>query len=153
MRQILDTYVSADELERAAAFAFGYIELCQHPREVRSLELGGILVFDLDHIAFDDRTAALAVAHEAARRGVLVGIHTYFRDDPRLTPLRAIANVRIAKTHKRLLVRLRRFARLHGRPWKRVAKMAKRSLKEVSHVRVHASAVARDFRPGDPSAS
>src|SRR5262249_34529359 len=93
------------------------------------------LVIDFDHVLFDDRDLAVRKVNEAAKRGVLVGIHTYYPDDPRLTDCLALPDVTIAKTHRRLLVLMRRRARAQGRePAGRGGRPAS-AYEEVSHVR------------------
>ena len=44
-----------------------------------------LLVIDFDHVLFHDKDMAVVKANEAANRGVPVGVHTYYPDDPRLT--------------------------------------------------------------------
>lgn len=103
-----DTYLSCCEVERAAAYDMGYRDICMHPREIGDMKPRGLLVIDFDHVLFNDRDDAVMKANEAANRGVLVGIHTYYPTDPRLDAFRAFPNVVIAKTHRRVLARLRR---------------------------------------------
>lgn len=102
-------YLSADELERAVAYRrFGYREICAHPKEVGILERDEALVIDFAHVLFDDAPAALMLALDNAERGVPVGIHTYDLANPRLAPLHGFTNVVFAKTHLRILARLRK---------------------------------------------
>ena len=102
------TYVSGDACERADAFRFGYRTVCHHPKEVGVLGPEQVLVIDFDHVLFDDRDLAVRKANEAAHRGVFVGVHTYYPTDPRLQRFLALPNVHVAKTHRRLLVVMRR---------------------------------------------
>jgi dihydrofolate reductase len=71
-------------------------------------------VIDFNDVLFNDKYLAIAKAKEAAERGVLVGIHTYDPTDPRLKPLLDRTNVIVAKTHRRVLARVRRLARLRA---------------------------------------
>ena len=122
------TYVSADACERADAFALSYQTVCQHPKEVGVLGPEETLVIDFNHVLFDAHDLAVRKATEATRRGVWVGIHTYFIDDPRLAGLRSLPNVLIAKTHRQVLVLMRQPG-IHG-PECSVEK----DLEEVTHV-------------------
>jgi hypothetical protein len=102
------TYLSSDELERYEAFGLGYSDVCQHPREVRKLIPGHCLVIDFDHVLFDDKDAAVALAREAADSGMWVGIHGYCLNDPRLLPVLGRPNVVVDKTHASLHAGLRK---------------------------------------------
>jgi hypothetical protein len=94
-----DIYLSSDELERSDALEYGYSTMLQHPREVRTFFAGHRLVIDLDHVLFDEKDEAVELACAAAEQGLWVGIHTHYRDDPRLASLRDNPNVVIKKTH------------------------------------------------------
>jgi hypothetical protein len=130
-------YMSSDEVDRADAFKVGYRAVCQHPNEVGSLESGDILVMDVNFVLFDDIALAIDVANEGADRGVLVGLHTYNPDAPALQRLAKLPNVLVAKNHRLLLHKLGRHARLHGRPWRKIARAAKILKEEFDHVRTH----------------
>jgi hypothetical protein len=119
------TYVSSDQIERADAFKVGYRNVCQHPREVGVLEPSEMLVMDLNHVLGDDHELAIVVANEAAERGVLVGIHTYYPESLKLYRLAKLPNVLVADTHRRLLLKLGRHAKLRGLPWQKIARAAK----------------------------
>jgi len=112
---IKGTYASSDACERADAFRFGYLSVCHHPKEIGVLGLEELLVIDFDHVLFGDKDLAVLKANEAASRGVPVGIHTYSPEDPRLTRLLALPNVFVAKTHRRVLVLMRRWAQIRDR--------------------------------------
>jgi hypothetical protein len=118
------TYVSADALERADAYRLGYRTVCQHPREIGVPEATEMLVIDFNHVLFDDQATAVAKANAHARRGLLVGIHTYYPQALEVLRLAALPNVVVAKTHRELLVELGRLARLRGRPWLCIAEEA-----------------------------
>src|SRR5262245_31336910 len=94
----LALYLSGDEVARAWAFKLGYGVVCQHPREVGVLESILLLVIDFNQILFDDHELAIDLANEAARRGVIVGIHTYYRASLKLHRLATLPNVLVAKT-------------------------------------------------------
>jgi hypothetical protein len=128
------TYVSGDALERADAYRIGYRTVCRHPREIGILEASEVLVIDFDHVLFDDQESAVRKANEAARRGVLVGIHTYYPEALKLYRLVELPHVMVAKAHRQLLVRLGRYARLHKRPWLREATVALSLESEVHDV-------------------
>jgi hypothetical protein len=132
---ILGTYVSSDACERAAAYRLGYRNVCQHPKEIGVLGRDELLVIDFDHVLFDDQDLAVLKANEAANRGVSVGIHTYYPDDPRLTRFLALPNVTVAKTHRRLLARLRRQARKERRTPTATGNQPAAGHQEVPHVR------------------
>lgn len=128
------TYVSGDALERLEAYQGGYHTVCHHPSEIGALEPSEMLVIDFNHILFDDHELAIAKANEAAHRGVLVGIHTYYPEALKLYRLATLPNVLVAKNHRRLLHELGRYAKLHGRPWQKIAKAAKALKDEVNDV-------------------
>ena len=128
------TYVSNDETERADALKLGYRAIFQHPREIGVLEPSEMLVIDFDQVLFDDHELAIAKINEAARRGVLVGIHTYYREALKLYRLAKLPNVLVADTHRWLLLKLGRYAKLHRRPWQKIAKAAKPLKGEVNDV-------------------
>jgi len=128
------TYVSGDACERALAYRLGYRSVCHHPKEIGVLEPDEPLVIDLDHVLFDDRDLAVHKANEAANRGVPVGIHTYYPNDPRLTGFLALASVVVAKTHRRVLARMRRQARKQAREADGADSRPQSNLQEVSHV-------------------
>ena len=127
-------YVSADELERADAYRLGYRTVCWHPREIGLADVSETLVIDFDHILFDDQETAVMKASAAARRGVLVGVHTHYPQALKLYRLVALPNVLVATTHRRLLVKLGHYAKLHGRPWLLTAQEAKLVESEVNDV-------------------
>jgi hypothetical protein len=104
---IRGTFVSGDEIERADARALGYANVVGHPIEIGDLKPGGVLVLDIDRIAFGDRDAAIERARAAAEASVPVGVRTHHPDDPRLDELRAYPLVVIARTHHRVLAALR----------------------------------------------
>jgi hypothetical protein len=104
---ISGTFVSGDEVERAAARALGYANVVGHPVELGALVPSRLLVLDLDRIAFGDRDAAIERAKAAAKAGVSVGVRTYQSDEPRLDALHAFPNVVIGKAHRRLLAAFR----------------------------------------------
>ena len=145
------TYLSSDALERADAYRLGYRTVCQHPKEIGVLEPNETLVLDFNHVLFDEREMVVVQANEAARRGVLVGIHTYHPQALEVYRLAALPNVLVAKNHRQLLVELGRYAKLHGRPWLRVATAARSLESEVSDVHEHAEAepIVRETR--DPA--
>ncbi|HYT87627.1 MAG TPA: hypothetical protein VEL76_02805 [Gemmataceae bacterium] len=116
------TYVSSDELERAEAAQFGYRYVCHHPNEIGVVDDGETLVIDFDHVLFDDQDLAVLKANQAANCGTVVGIHTYYPNDPRLQQLLALPNVLVAKTHRRLLKAMRQHARLKRPPSQKVAR-------------------------------
>jgi hypothetical protein len=128
------TYMSSDETERADALELGYRTICQHPREIGVLEPSEMLVIDFNHILFDDHELAIAKINEAAQRGVLVGIHTYYREALKLYRLAKLPNVLVADSHRWLLLKLGRYAKLHGRSWQKIALAAKPLKGEVNHV-------------------
>jgi hypothetical protein len=101
------TYVSGDACERADAYRFGYRTVCWHPKEVVVATADRLLTIDFNHVLFDDRDLAVLTANRAANRGVLVGIHTHYPNDPRLRRFLALPNVIVARTHRRLLVLVR----------------------------------------------
>jgi hypothetical protein len=74
-------------------------------------------------------------ASEAAHRGVPVGLHTYYSVDPRLQRLLALPNVSVAKTHRRVLVLMRRRARARGLDPAGPDGRPASAYEEVSHVR------------------
>jgi hypothetical protein len=119
------TYVSCDQVERADAFKVGHRTVCQHPCEVGVLEPSEMLVMDFNHVLGDDHELAIVVANEAAERGVLVGIHTYYRESLKLYRLAKLPNVLVADTHRWLLLKLGRYAKLRGLPWQKIARAAK----------------------------
>jgi hypothetical protein len=100
------TYVSADEIEIALALRLGYRVVRQHVRQIPEPRAGETLVIDFDHVAFDDKDETLVVATNAASRGVLVGVHTYFPENPRLRELAALPMVVVAATHEGVLAGL-----------------------------------------------
>jgi hypothetical protein len=108
------TYVSGDACERADAYRFGYRQVCWHPKEITLAESDQLLTIDFDHVLFDDRDLAILTANKAANRGVLMGIHTYYPNDPRLQLFLALPNVIVARTHRRLLVLVRQRWRARG---------------------------------------
>lgn len=116
-------YMSGDELERDEARKHGYLKVVQHPNEIGELEPDQVLVIDFNHVLFDDHELAIAKANEAAQRGVLVGIHTYYREALKLYRLTKLPNVFVADTHQFLLLKLNRYAKLHG-PWRKIATAA-----------------------------
>jgi hypothetical protein len=126
------TYLSNDPVEIADAFELGYRTVCQHPREIGVLEPSEVLVIDFNNILFDDHELAIAKINEAAQRGLLVGIHTYYREALKLYRLAKLPNVLVANTHRWLLLKLGRYAKLHGRPWVKIAKAAKPLKGEVN---------------------
>ncbi|MBY0455760.1 MAG: hypothetical protein K2V38_00325 [Gemmataceae bacterium] len=106
-RDARTTYVSADEVGRADAFALGYDAVCQHPNEVGPLGPGDVLVLDADAVLFGDHDALAAAGVAAAHRWAAVGVHT--RDPDRLPAvLVAHPNVVVAKTHAELRAALQR---------------------------------------------
>jgi hypothetical protein len=109
------TYVSGDACERAEAFRLGYRSVCHHPKEIGVVGPDEPLVIDFDHVLFDDKDLAVRKANEAANRGVTVGIHTYYPNDPRLLRHLALPNVVVAKTHRHLLTLMRRRAGTQAR--------------------------------------
>ena len=127
-------YVSGDALERAEAYRLGYRTVCMHPRAIGVPEVNETLVIDFDHVLFEDQETAVMKANEHARRGGLVGMHSYYPQALELYRLVELPNVLVAKNHRRLLVKLGRYARLHGRPWLLVAKAAKAFESEVNNV-------------------
>jgi hypothetical protein len=131
------TYVSADALERADAYRLGYRTVCMHPREIGVLEVTEALVIDFNQVLFGEQETAVVQANQHARRGVLVGLHTYSPEALEAFPLVALPNVLVAKTHRELLFKLGRYARLHGRPWLLHALVAKSVESEVTHVHDH----------------
>lgn len=104
-------YVSCDEVARDEARERGYHNICLHPNEIGVPETGETVVINLDSVLFDDKDAAVAKANELASCGVNVGIHTYYPNDPRLRIHLALPNVVVAKTHRRVLAKMRRLAR------------------------------------------
>jgi len=132
------TYLSNDALERADAYRYGYRTVCQHPKEIGLLEPNETLVIDFNTVLFDDQEMVIVKANEAARRGVLVGIHTYHPQALEVYRLAKLPNVLVAKNHRQLLVKLGRYAKLHGRPWLHIAKAAKSHESEVNDVHEHA---------------
>jgi hypothetical protein len=147
------TYVSGDACERAVAFRLGYRTVCHHPKEIGTLQPDEVLVIDFDRVLFDDKDLALVKANEAANRGVTVGIHTYYPDDPRLEPLLALPNVVVAKTHRLVLAGLCERARSkdRARPGGGNGQPPKES--EVTHVRTDPDKAGDGRRPGAPSGS
>jgi hypothetical protein len=127
-------YVSGDELECADADRLGYSTICQHPREAGVPDVSDVLVLDFGRVLFDDHESAIACVKAGAARGVLVGIHTYYPEVLKLYGLVGLPNVLVAKNHRLLLMKLGRHARLHGRPWQLLAKLAKRLESEVNDV-------------------
>src|SRR5258708_38518886 len=111
------TYVSADALERADAYRLGYRTVCQDPREIGVPEVTETLVIDFNTVRYEDRATVVLLANKHARRGVLVGFHTYDPDALAAHPLAPLPNVIVAKTHRDLLIELGRFVRHHGRLW------------------------------------
>ena len=130
MRQ--NIYVSSDEVERKYAYDIGYRSVCTHPHEVGVPEISEAVVIDFDHVLFEDQETAIVKANEHARRGGLVGIHTYYAEAIKLYRLVELPNVVVAKTHRRLLVGLHRYARLHRHPLRLAAKTARSLKKEVA---------------------
>jgi hypothetical protein len=111
------TYVSGDELERMGAKKRGYHTVCRHPNEIADPKPGETLVIDFDHILFGDVDKAVTKATAAALHGMLVGFHTYYPEDPRLTALLDLSSVVVANTHRQVLAALRRrAARQSGQP-------------------------------------
>ena len=132
---IQGAYVSGDELERAEAYELGYRDVCSHSRQIGVLEPSEILVIDLGHVLLEERDIAIVKANETANRGVLVGIHTYYPDDPRLDRFLALPNVLVAQTHARVIAALRRWALIHPyHPAAAAAWSFPVTPKEVSHV-------------------
>jgi hypothetical protein len=128
------TYVSGDALERADAYRLGYRTVCQHPREVGSLDVSETLVMDFGHVLFDDHESAVICVKAAARRGVLVGIHTYYPQALEIYGLVGLPNVLVAKSHRLLLKKLGRYARRHGRPWSLPVKQTSHQKGKVNDV-------------------
>ena len=104
------TYVSSDEIEIAFAQRLDYRVVRQHVRQIPEPHPGETLVIDFDHVAFDDKEETLVVATNAANRGVLVGVHTYYPENPRLRELAALPNVVLATTHEGVLAGLNQVA-------------------------------------------
>lgn len=100
-------YVSADDLERAAAREMGYETVCLHPNEACILAAERELVIDFDHVLFGDFDAAVRVAVDAARCGMAVGIHTYNPGHLPLATLTALPRVTVARTHRELRAAMR----------------------------------------------
>lgn len=130
-------FVSAHEVERADAFKRGYLKVCQHPNEVGALDGVKLLVIDSNQILFDDHALAIGIANEAARRCIIVGVHTYDPESLKLYRLAKLPNVLVAKTHRRLLHDVRRYAKLRARPRRKLAKAAKPLKGTVNHVPNH----------------
>ena len=127
-------YVSANALGRADAYRLGYPIVCVHPREVALLQIASALVIDFNYVLFDDQETAVLIANKHARRGVLVGLHTYYPQALEVYPLASLPNLLVAKTHRELLVQMGRYARRHGRPWLLDAEAAEPLQSEVKHV-------------------
>ena len=108
------TYVSGDELERAAAFDLGYAVVCQHPNEIGVIGAGGMLVLEFDHVLFNERFLIVLAANLAADYGALVGIHTFHPTDVRLERFLKLPNVVVAKTHAEVLAGLRQLVQRNG---------------------------------------
>ena len=111
------TYLSADALERANAYRLGYRTVCWCPREIGVPEATEMLVIDFNNVMFEEQEAVIIKANAHARRGILVGIHTYYPQALEVYRLATLPNVFVAKTHRELLVELGRYATQIGRPW------------------------------------
>ena len=127
-------FMSSDEVERTDAFELGYGVVCQHPREIGVLDAVKMLVMDFNQILFDDHELAIDIANKAARCGIIVGIHTYYPEALKLQRLAKLPNVLVAKTHRRLLHKVGRYAKLRGRPRRKIARAAKTLKGTVNNV-------------------
>jgi hypothetical protein len=128
-------YVSADELERALARGVGYRTVCAHPKEVGVVDVSELLAIDCNPVLVGDPGAAVAAAKDHAGRGGVVGLHTYDPDARELAGLRALPTVVVAKTHKQLLFKLGRHARVLKYVRGLCAQAARSLESEVKHVR------------------
>jgi hypothetical protein len=121
----LAVFMSSDEVARARAFKLGYRRVCQHPREIGVLDGIKMLVIDFSQILFDDHELAIEIVNEAARSGIIVGIHTYYPEALKLQRLAKLPNVLVAKTHRRLLHNVGCYAKLRAHPRQKIARAAK----------------------------
>jgi hypothetical protein len=144
------TYVSSDACERSQAFRLGYRQVCHHPKEVGVLEPPETLVIDFDHVLFDEKDLAVRKANEAANLGVLVGIHTYYPEDPRLQRFLALPNVHIAKTHRLVLKRMRQPNANPSIPPSDHGGRSVTTHEEATHVRENLEASDAGHRTGAP---
>ncbi|MBX3397700.1 MAG: hypothetical protein KF873_03080 [Gemmataceae bacterium] len=102
------TYVSGDEVNRSAARAYGIADIHVHPRALAPVIGGAVVLFDLDHPLFADAAGARLAAERAAIAGAVVGLHSYFPDDPALAGLRKHDNVVVARNLAQLWPALRK---------------------------------------------
>ena len=96
-----------------------------------------LLVMDANQILFDDHELAIDIANVAARRGIIVGVHTYYPESLKLYRLATLPNVLVAKTHRRLLHKVGRYARLRPHPRRKFATAAKPLKGTVTHDHDH----------------
>lgn len=101
-------YLCGDAAWAAWASQFGYTYIENHPVKLPQQKEGDVLVIAFDYNELSDKASAVDVAKAAANCGVLVGIHTFYPEDPQLDTLRNRANVGIATTHLGVLSELRK---------------------------------------------
>lgn len=98
---MLTVYVSDDQLEIDGSKPMGFDFISDHPLRLNA-KLPDILVIDFDHVAFDDRKAALELAERAAIHGSVVGFHTFHGMHPMLNNIIARPNVYVAASLSRV---------------------------------------------------
>lgn len=102
------TYVSGDEVNRSMARGFGIADVHVHPRTLGPVADDAVVLFDLDHAFFGDAAGVRLAAERAAIAGAVIGLHSYFPDDPALAGLRKRGNVVVARNLAQLWPALRK---------------------------------------------